>query len=148
MLAILFIGSLRLLNLIVSPLCAKSALNLKQKAEKTLIPFLRAAQLPRPTKDFACRDGVLVNFGFWIIVLPLAHKASLANQFHLQFAYVTLRFRNILALQKQDYFLNNGINENKELKSASVSGVLPLNLSSICISFSFSRIRMNILIYP
>jgi len=52
--AIFFFGSLTLLNLIVSALSAWPALNLKQKAEKTLIPFTRAAQLPSPGNDFAC----------------------------------------------------------------------------------------------
>jgi hypothetical protein len=75
-LAIFSFGSLTLLNLIVSAFSAKPALNLKQKAEKTLIPFTRAAQLPSPGNDFACRESFLVNLEFWIIASPLMHTSS------------------------------------------------------------------------
>jgi hypothetical protein len=39
------------------------------KAEKTLIPFPRTAQLPKPTNDFRCRESFLVNLEFWEYVL-------------------------------------------------------------------------------
>ena len=80
-LAIFFFGSLTLLNLIVSALSASPALNLKQKAEKTLMPLTRAAQLPGPGNDFGCRESFLVNLEFWIIALPLMHTSSRAINF-------------------------------------------------------------------
>ena len=94
-LAIFFFGSLTLLKVIVSILFSQPALNLKQKAEKTLISFRRAAQLPRPANHLGCRESLLVNLEFWIIASPLMHKSSGSNQFHLRFAHVTLQFRNI-----------------------------------------------------
>jgi hypothetical protein len=66
--AIFFFGSLTLLNL-------------KQKAEKTLIPFPRAGQFPRPTNDFVRRESLLVNLEFWIIAWPLIHTSSGAINF-------------------------------------------------------------------
>jgi hypothetical protein len=65
--AIFFFGSVTLLILVISTLCTQPALNLKQKAEEALILFPRAAKLPRPTKDFACRDSFLVTLEFWKI---------------------------------------------------------------------------------
>ena len=75
-LAIFFFGSLKLLNLIVSSLRTYPSLNLEQKAEKALIPFPRAAQLPRPANDIACRESFLVNWEFWIIASLLVHSSS------------------------------------------------------------------------
>ena len=75
-LAIFFFGSLKLLNLIVSSLRTYPALNLEQKAEKALIPFPRAAQLPRPANDIACRESFLVNWEFWITASLLVHTSS------------------------------------------------------------------------
>jgi hypothetical protein len=75
-LAIFFFGSLKLLNLIVSSLRTYPALNLEQKAEKALIPFPRAAQLPRPANDIACRESFLVNWEFWITASLLVHTYS------------------------------------------------------------------------
>jgi hypothetical protein len=77
---IFFFGSLAPLNLIVSALCTP-ALNLKQKAEKTLTPFPRAGQFPRPTNDFVRRESLLVNLEFWIIAWPLIHTSSGAINF-------------------------------------------------------------------
>jgi len=75
-LAIFFFGSLTLLNLVVSTLFAWLALNLQQKAEKTLISFGRAAQYPEPTNDFGCRESLRANLQFWIIASPLMHTSS------------------------------------------------------------------------
>ena len=75
-LAIFLFGSLKLLNLIVSSLCMHPALNLEQKAEKALIPFRRAVQLPRPANDIACRESFLVNWEFWITASLLVHTSS------------------------------------------------------------------------
>jgi hypothetical protein len=75
-LAIPLIGSLRPPKLIVSTLSTKLALNLKQKAEKTLIGVSPAVQLFRPTKDFGCRESFLVNLGFCIVALHLAREFS------------------------------------------------------------------------
>lgn len=55
-------GLPNLLNLIASTLGSQPALNLKQKAEKTLVPLPRAAQLLRPAKP---RESLLVNLEFW-----------------------------------------------------------------------------------
>jgi hypothetical protein len=81
--ATFFFGSLTLLNLIVSTLCTYPALNLKQKAEKTLIPFPRAGQLPKPTNDFRCRESFLVNFEFWEVASFVLHTSSRAFNFVL-----------------------------------------------------------------
>ena len=75
-LAIFFFGSLKVLNLIVSSLCTYPALNLEQKAEKALIPFPGAVQLPTPAKDIACRESFLVNWEFWITASLLVHTYS------------------------------------------------------------------------
>ena len=73
-LAIFFFGTLKLLNLIVSSPCTYPALNLEQKAEKALIPFPRAVQLPRPANDIACRESFLVNWEFWRVVAFSLHS--------------------------------------------------------------------------
>jgi hypothetical protein len=59
-LAISFFGSLeKLVNLFVSSLCPQSALNLEQKAEEALIPFLCAT---KPASHITCG----INWDFWI----------------------------------------------------------------------------------